>query len=153
MDGNPVLGAEALTEAARSTDDEVGMGKGAETPTPTPAALALKEQAATPESTAALDEAESVTATPDVLPTPTVVPGTPSEDRVADAETTPGEVAEAPGLEEGERAEPVEEERGVWGVGFARTPGLLWRALEVVLGLAALVLAAATVWAWRARRR
>jgi hypothetical protein len=49
--------------------------------------------------------------------------------------------------------EPVGAERGAWDARLTSLPGFPWLALEVALGLAALGLAVAAVWAWRARRR
>jgi hypothetical protein len=68
------------------------------------------------------------------------------------AQPTPGQVArQVPEEEEPEAARPTQgaEERGTPAP--ATLP--LWRVLEAVLGLVALGLALATVWAWRIRRR
>jgi hypothetical protein len=55
---------------------------------------------------------------------------------------------------EGEFGTPEEDEWGIQRYGLiAPSPSLPWRALEVALGLAVLVLAFFTIRAWRARRR
>ncbi|MFQ6100714.1 MAG: zf-HC2 domain-containing protein [Anaerolineae bacterium] len=83
----------------------------------------------------------------EVTPTPNAVPPVVEEDLAA---PTPGEAAEI--------APPVVEEEGEWGAseGERTGPTLIWvtpwRMLEITLGLTALGLALATVWAWRARR-
>nr|HID15121.1 hypothetical protein [Anaerolineae bacterium] len=101
------------------------------------------------------------TAVPTVVAEAAAVPTTPvtatavPEKGVGGAELTPGKVAEvAPPVVGEEEAEAAEGERGALeseAVGLPST--MLWRVLEVVLGLTALALALATAWAWRARRR
>jgi anti-sigma factor RsiW len=85
----------------------------------------------------------------------------------AAARTGVGAAKPTPG--EGLKAEPTS--RAEWGERAEITPGVLeeqpeagrisprhgpvspWRVLEIVLGVSALVLALATIWAWRSRRR
>jgi len=68
---------------------------------------------------------------------------------------TPGEVGELiPRVEEEEDRAGTEGEQYVQEEqGLERVVISPWRFVEIVLGLTALGLALATVWAWRARRR
>lgn len=90
-----------------------------------------------------------------VAPTaPAVATALPQEDTNG-AEPTPSEVAEvAPLMVEEEKTEAPRDERGApEGEAVGLRSVIPWRVLEVALGLAALGLTLATVWAWRARRR
>lgn len=90
-----------------------------------------------------------------VAPTaPAVATALPQEDTNG-AEPTPSEVAEvAPLMVEEEETEAPRDERGApEGEAVGLRSVIPWRVLEVALGLAALGLTLATVWAWRARRR
>lgn len=118
---------------------EAPAGAGARSPTPTP-------EGGTPTEEAAVARA----------PTATPVPATEAESALISTPTvtatsTPpavGEAVEATptrGGEEVERGEVRQEVR--------RSSNLLWRALEVALGLVTLGLAYVTVQVWRARRR
>jgi len=95
--------------------------------------------------------AEEAAVAPTALATATATSGR----SVDSTEPTPGGVGEAvPPLVEEEAAEiteggPGAPESEVAGLG----PALSWWALEITLGLAALGLALATVWAWRTRRQ
>jgi hypothetical protein len=68
---------------------------------------------------------------------------------------TPGEVGEIiPWMEEEEGRAGTEGERYLGEEhGLERAAISPWRFVEIVLGVTALGLALATVWAWRARRR
>jgi len=90
-----------------------------------------------------------------VAPTaPAVATALPQEETNG-AEPTPSEVAEvAPLMVEEEETEAPRDERGApEGEAVGLRSVIPWRVLEVALGLAALGLTLATVWAWRARRR
>ncbi len=90
-----------------------------------------------------------------VAPTaPTVATALPQEETNG-AEPTSSEVAEvAPLMVEEEETEAPRDERGApEGEAVGLRSVIPWRGLEVALGLAALVLALATIWAWRARRQ
>jgi len=79
-----------------------------------------------------------------LAPTAPATPTAMVEKDAGDAGPTPSAVAEV--------MPPPEEEAGMDETsGLA--PVTLWRVLEVTLGLTVLVLALATVWAWRARHR
>jgi hypothetical protein len=93
-------------------------------------------------------EPSTPTAAPTSAPTATAMP----ERDVSGAEPTPGEVAARPVEEEAPEATKGEEEPPERGVS-ARVTIPPQRVLEAILGLTALGLALATVWAWRARRR
>jgi len=114
----------------------------------------LVEEATAPAPSPGPAVVEEAAALPTAPATATAVP----ERGVGGAEPTPGEVTEvAPlmvGEEEtevprGERGAPEEEEEEAHRL----APALPWLVLEIALGLAALGLALATVWAWRVRRR
>jgi len=102
----------------------------------------------TPTSTTMVEEAPvALTSPADATPEPKAPRG---------AEPTPSEVAKLapPAADEEEFGTPEEDEWGIRRYGLvAPAPILPWRALEVALGLAVLVLAFFTVRAWRARRR
>jgi hypothetical protein len=146
--------AEKEAPASDAAEDEVmeapdataavGMGGGADgEPTVPPSAPGLPEEDEAPEALA-------------VSPTAT----TAARAGVGTAEPSPGE---------GPKAEPTSQAE--WEEGPEVAPGALeeqpeagmispgrrlvspWRVLEIVLGVSALVLALATAWAWRSRRR
>jgi anti-sigma factor RsiW len=75
------------------------------------------------------------------------------------AEPSPGEGAEAEPTpqaewEEGPESTPgvLKEQPEAGRISPRRGPASPWRVLEIVLGVSALVLALATIWAWRSRR-
>jgi len=109
------------------------------------------EEPAAPAPAASPAVAEEAAAAPTAPATATAVP----ERGMGGAEPTPGEVTEvAPLMLEEEEANAAETERGEpEGAVTGIAPALLWRVVEVALGLSALGLALATVWAWLARRR
>jgi hypothetical protein len=79
---------------------------------------------------------------------------------VGAAEPTPGEgpKAEPPSRVEWEERTEItpgvlEEQPEVGRISPRHGPVSPWRVLEIVLGVSALVLALATIWAWRSRRR
>jgi len=103
-------------------------------------------------------EATPVPAMPmEATPAPTAAAAATAaqEAEMRDVGPTPGEVAQVPPVGGGEEALRATE--GVRGAPEHEVAGRavlsLPRILEVVLGLAAVGLALATVWAWRARRR
>lgn len=147
--------AEAPLEAGPATTAEVARyetrtPEGVESPVPALDGGPI-EEAAAPAPPAIPPVAAEAAAVPTALATETAVP----EKGVAEAESTPSEVAEVASLVVGEEeAAAAEGERSVPAGEVAQpTPALLWRVLEVTLGLTALGLVLATVWAWRARRR
>jgi hypothetical protein len=148
--------AEAEVEAMEAeASPEPGMGGGG-----------LAEGTATPVSAAAAPLAEAT-------PAPEPTPGPPVAEETAEAQRTPVTATAAPKEsailgtptpgEVGELIPRVEEEEdraGTEGEQYVREEQDLervvispWRVVEIVLGLTALGLALATVWAWRARRR
>jgi anti-sigma factor RsiW len=114
-----------------------GGGPGEETPVPTPtAAVAAAEADVSATSIPpTAEEAEKVAPAP--LPPSNDVEAT--EQALRETEPTPG----------GELPVSGEEGRGPVIIDQAS----LWRVAEIALGLAALALVLATIWAWRARRR
>jgi len=108
------------------------------------------EEPAAPAPAASPTVAEEAAAAPTAPATATAVP----ERGVGGVEPTPGAVTEvAPLTLEEEEANAAETERGEpEGAATGIAPALLWRVVEVALGLSALGLALAAVWAWRAQR-
>jgi hypothetical protein len=92
---------------------------------------------------------EAAAVAPTALATATAI----AEKDAGDAEPTPSAVAEVAPPAEEEEAEEAGDERGAPEGETALAQVTLWRVLEVTLGLTVLVLALATVWAWRARHR
>jgi len=90
-----------------------------------------------------------------VAPTAPTVATDVSKEETNGAEPTPSEVAEAvPLMVEEEETEALRDERGApEGEAVGLRSVIPWRRLEIALGLAALGLALATIWAWRARRQ
>ena len=132
---------------------EPRLGGGGPTEEPPAPAVPVAEESAAPSPTPEPEER----AAPPSTPGPREVEET-AETPPADAGglvPTPGEVAEvSPQVTEGEEPEATEDERGVLErEAAARAQIPLWRVLEVILGVTALGLALATIWAWRARRR
>jgi hypothetical protein len=154
MEAPPEAPPEATAEVEA---DHAETPEGAESPVPAMGGGGPDEEAAAPTPTAVPPGTEEVAAAPTVAATATALPErdvsgaepTPSE---GGAEPAPGEVAarsveeEAPEATEGEEGA---QERAV----PARATIPPQRVLEAILGLTALGLALATVWAWRARRR
>jgi hypothetical protein len=167
------LAAEAPAEApqeaplaAKVTEDEGESAEAEVPPEPGMGGGGVAETTATPAPAAAAPPVEA-TAAPAPTPSPPVV------EEAADAQRAPATLAAAPeeGVnlltptpgEVGELLPRVEEEEGRAGTEdepYAREEPSLqrvvispWRVVEIVLGLTALGLALATVWAWRARRR
>jgi hypothetical protein len=136
---------------------EPGMGGGGPTEEPpAPAAVAPVAGEATtpppaPAPTPSLSMAEDAAEAPKAAATATAVP----ERDKAPATPTPSEAGEAaPPVTGEEEPEAAEGTRGAperEAALRARIPP--WRVVEAILGLAALGLALATTWAWRARRR
>jgi len=150
--------AEELPEALVEVEEfaaEAPEGEGAPAPAGSGGVL---EETATPAPTAAPPVEPSPTLAPrlaveETAPTATLVPMPETDDGAAPL--APNEVGEAPPHAAGdEEPEALEVERGVpereSADRFRFSPRV---ALEVVLGLAALGLALATIRAWRARRR
>lgn len=123
---------EAAVEATRIAQAPPGAGA-----TPPPAGEEPAEEAGVPEIPTVAPTVTAVTAL-----TPTIPPEAPvvSEDELGLIEPTPDDLEVTPPL--------AREEREVEGLGL---PPLPWQVLEVVLGLASLVLAFATVRAWQRR--
>lgn len=134
MEAPPEAPAEATAEVEA---DDAETPEGTESPAPAMGGGAAEEPEP-PTPTAASTDAPTATAMP--------------ERDVSGAESTPGEVVarsveeEAPEAPEGAEEPPGREVP-------ARVTIPPQRVLEAILGLAALGLALATVWAWRARRR
>lgn len=159
----PAAAMEAPPEASPEATAEVEADyaetpAGAESPVPAMGGGGPDEEAAAPTPTVIPPVAEEVAAAPTVAATATVmterdVSGaaepTPSE---GGAEPAPGEVAARSVEEEAPEApEGAEEAQEREVPALATIPPQ--RVLEAILGLTALGLALATVWAWRARRR
>jgi hypothetical protein len=136
---------------------EPGMGGGGPTEEPpAPAAVAPVAGEATtltpaPAPTPSPPAAEEAAEAPEALATATAVP----ERDETPATPTPGEVGEAtPQVTGEEEPEAAEGRRGMPEREIALRARISpWRVVEIVLGLAALGLALATIRAWRARRR
>ena len=111
----------------------------------------LSEEATAPAPTLSPAVVEKAAVAPTA---PAVATAAPKEEANG-AEPTPSEVAEvAPLMVEEEETEAPRDERGApEGEAVSLRSVIPWRILEVALGLAALGLALATVWAWRARRQ
>ena len=137
--------AETL-EGAEAPAAAVGGGADEEAAAPTPTTIPPGTEApAVLAPTASPPVAEEVAAAPTVAATATAMPESGVEP--APAEVAPRSVEEqAPEATEGEEEA---QEREV--PALATIPPQ--RVLEAILGLTALVLALATIWAWRARRR
>jgi hypothetical protein len=157
---------EAPLAAAQVAEDEGESAEAGIPPEPGMGGGGVAEPTATPTPTAVAPPVEA-TAAPAPTPSPPVV------EEAADAQRAPATAAAAP--EEGTnlvtptpgevgelipRAEEEEDRAGAEGEQYLREEQGLegvvispWRVVEIVLGLTALGLALATVWAWRARRR
>ncbi len=127
-------------EAPRATETTVpaaggGLSENATAPAPSPSPAVVEKAAVAPTA-------------------PTVATALPQEETNG-AEPTPSEVAEAvPLMVEEEETEAPRDERGApEGEAVGLRSVIPWRVLEIALGLAALGLALATIWAWRARRQ
>jgi hypothetical protein len=131
MGGGGVAEPSATPAPAATTPLVEGMAAPAPTPSPPVVGEAADEGRAPATATAAPEEGAN-------LVTP-----------------TPGEVGELiPRAEEEEgRAGTEGEQHAREEQGLERVAISPWRVVELVLGLTALGLALATVWAWRARRR
>ena len=139
----PTVVAEAEhydAEAPRAAETTVpaaggGLSENATAPAPSPSPAVVEKAAVAPTA-------------------PTVATTVPQEETNG-AEPTSSEVAEvAPLMAEEEETEAPRDERGApEGEAVGLRSVIPWRGLEVALGLAALVLALATIWAWRARRQ
>lgn len=155
---------QATVEMERYAAGEAPAGGGAdveETVPPAPAAPAATPTPAarlTPEVTqpAALGIDGGPTEE-SAAPAPTAAPPVVEEAAAPapTAEPTPGQAAEAVPRASGEEEPGAAEVERVAPEGQVTQPAasLRWRILEGVLGLTALGLALATIWAWRARRR
>jgi hypothetical protein len=159
----PALAMEAPAEEA---GEEGRLNQGTPMATPSPSSPAPAAVGAAPEEGAPAGLAPAPSAAPALgaVGTPNPTPAaagaavaTPSPPTVegyggGPAPTEAAKRVPSAGEEGGEGA--LEGERfGQEGGTAGRAPALPWRALEIALGLGALVLGAATVWAWRARRR
>ncbi len=127
-------------EAPRAAETTVpaaggGLSENATAPAPSPSPAVVEKAAVAPTA-------------------PTVATALPQEETNG-AEPTPSEVAEvAPLMVEEEETEAPRDERGApEGEAVGLRSVIPWRVLEIALGLAALGLALATIWAWRARRQ
>ena len=155
----PLAAAEVAEDEGESAEAEVtsepGMGGGGvaePTATPAPAATTpLVEGMAAPAPTPSPPVVEEAA---DAGRAPAIATAAPGE-AVNLVTPTPGQVGELvpraeeeEGLAGTEVEPPVREEPGLGRVVISP-----WRVVEIVLGLTALGLALATVWAWRARRR
>jgi hypothetical protein len=116
---------------------------------------ANEEPAVSPSAPSLTEDEESAE---DLAVSPTVTAA--ARAGVGAAESTPGEGSKAEPtsrVEWGERAEitpgVLEEQPEAGRISPRRGPVSPWRVLEIVLGVSALVLALATIWAWRSRRR
>jgi hypothetical protein len=127
---------EAVTDVTEPPQAPAGAGGG------TPSAM---EEVAPTEEVAALavpTGAPTVTAVTDLTPTIPAEAPVVSEDELGLLEPTPSELEGAPRL--------IQEERDLDRLSL---PSAIWRVLEVVLGLASLMLILATFRAWRLRHR
>jgi hypothetical protein len=155
----PLAAAEVAEDEGESAEagvpPEPGIGGGGpseETATPVPAAAApVVDATAAPAPTPSPPVVEEATDAQRALATTTAAP---EESAIPDT-PTPAEVGELI-----PRAEEEEDRAGTEGEQYVRKEQDLeriaispWRVIEIVLGLTALGLALATVWAWRARRR
>lgn len=133
----PGMGGGGPTEEPRAAAAPVATGTAIPTPAPapTPTPSVVEEAAEAPKAAA------TATAVPEWDKAP--VTPTPSEMGEAAPQVT-GE--EEPGAAEGARGVPEREA----GLRARISP---WRVVEAILGLAALGLALATIWAWRASHR
>jgi hypothetical protein len=131
----PGIGGGGPTEEPRAAAAPVATGAAIPTPAPTPTPSVVEEAA----------EAPKAAATATAVPARDEAPATPTPSE-AGAAAPPVTGEEAPEVAAGERGAP-EREAGL----RARIPP--WRVVELILGLAALGLALATIRAWRARRR
>ncbi len=139
----PTVVAEAEhydAEAPRSTETTMpaagrGLSEEATAPAPSPSPAVVEKAA--------------------VAPTAPIVATALPQEETNGAEPTPSEVAEvAPLMVEEEETEAPRDERGApEGEAVGLRSVIPWRGLEIALGLAALGLALATIWAWRARRQ
>lgn len=157
---------EAPLAAAEVAEDEGESAEAMATPEPGMGGGGAAEPTATPAPTAVAPLVEA-TAAPAPTPSPPVVEEAADAQRApATATATPKEGVNLPTPTPGEVGELIpraEEEEGRAGTegeqhvreeqGLERVVISPWRVVEIVLGLAALGLALATVWAWQARRR
>jgi hypothetical protein len=153
----PAMPTEAPLEAApeataRAERTDAGTPEGVEAPAPGMGGGGPTEQPTAPTPTAVPSVAEGPTA-----PAPT--PGPPEAEEAAAAPTALATATTTPGQVAPRAAEEVEPQAAESGRGAPEREGAQvaaippWRLLEAILGLTALGLALATVWAWRARRR
>ena len=155
----PLAAAEVAEDEGESAEagvpSEPGVGGGGAvelTATPAPTAVApLVEATAAPAPTPSPPVVEEAADAQRAPATPAAAP----EEGVNLVTPTPGEVGELTlraeekeGRTGGEGEQYVREEQDLERVAISP-----WRVVEFVLGLTALGLALATVWAWRARRR
>ncbi|MGD2103690.1 MAG: hypothetical protein PVJ55_01060 [Anaerolineae bacterium] len=131
----PVEEEGAATEAERAMEAPAGAGG---TPPPVAGGGATEEPAALLAPKVTVTTTWSATMTATIPAEPPAV----SEGELGLVEPTPDELPVTP--------EPVQGERETGGFQFSRLP---LRALEVMLGLASLVLTVATIQAWRLRYR
>jgi hypothetical protein len=154
VDAEEVEAAEKEAPASDAAEDEVieapdatavvGMGGGANgEPTAPPSAPGMPEEEEAPEALA-------------VSPTATAA----ARADLGAAEPSPGEGAKVePTLQAEWEERPeltpgvLEEQPEVGRIPPRRGPVSPWRVLEIILGVSALVLALATIWAWRSRQR
>ena len=147
MEVPPEVVTTAIVEAEHY---DVETPRTAETTVPA-AGGGLSEEATAPAPTLSPGVVEKAAVAPTA---PTVATALPQEETNG-AEPTPSEVAEAvPLMVEEEETEAPRDERGApEGEAVGLRSVIPWRVLEIALGLAALGLALATIWAWRARRQ
>ena len=154
----PLAEAEAPPEEALPSAEAPAMAGAGEMATATlDDGLDVREEAPASEPAPTMDAEETDAEPLDTLAAATEALPIATEEHTGGAEPTPGEVAEGPSQateDAGAEAAAEEEERHTaLEVEVVESPALSWQALEVALGLTALVLALATIWVWRARRR
>jgi hypothetical protein len=116
-------------------------GGGGESPTESPVPTPTPTTGRAADTVASTDTPEAKESIPEPIPLPSTVE--PTELVVSGTEPAPDDGAET--------GPPPPAEGEGWG---ATVPsGMPWRAIEIALGVAALLLALAMAWAWRARRR
>jgi anti-sigma factor RsiW len=148
------LAAEAAPVAAGAEETATPALKLSATPVPAPATPEApggtgdaggEERLAGPTPTAEASTLEADASATSIPPAPPPSPGgsEATEQALRETELAPGSEV------------PVSEEEDGGGQGEAVILGQApsWRAAEIVLGLVALTLALATIWAWRSRRR
>jgi hypothetical protein len=120
-------------------------GGGGEPPTESPVPTPTPTMGEAADTVASTDTPEAKESVPEPVPLPATVE--PTGRIVRDTEPAPGGEAET------ELPPPPEDSGGNWGGPASSIFEMPWRVIEAALGVVALLLALAMVWAWRARRR